>query len=209
MQTHIIVGSQQARDTYINQFITDHSIASYNITCLNEPIKIADVHTVLRAMRMQVGKTEKRLLVFSGMLTVPAQNALLKFLEEISESDTVFFDVESKDYLLDTIISRCQIISLSQAQEPVVDSTYFDSFFTQSVVTRSEFLKMAQTVLSNRDYEDYIFSLREWIRRNINGNANQLFYAVKLLGYLHRQYQLVKENNVNPKFTIESAGFRI
>lgn len=206
MQTYIIVGSQQAREAHINQYTLDHSIAPYNITRFNGVIKIADVHDMLKSIRIQVGKNEKRLIIFSGEITIPAQNALLKFLEEPAMSDIVFFSVDSKDYLLDTIISRCQIISLDTAPEPIANTVNFDSILTQEGITKNDIFKIAETVHSSKDYEDCIISMRKWVLQNINGREhNQVAIVVKLLVYLHKQYQLVKENNVNPRFIIESA----
>jgi len=63
-----------------------------------------------------VEKSKFCLISETQNLTNEAQNALLKILEEPPENCRIILTAPNESFLLPTIISRCQIISLSQEQ---------------------------------------------------------------------------------------------
>lgn len=209
MQSFVLVGQVSDRESYIQTVIAGNCIASYSITRLEDSIKIADIHEILKKMRIQAAQNEKRLVIFSGTLTIPAQNALLKFLEELADSDIVIFAVDTKDELLDTIISRCQIVMLHSQEEQKVRTSglQWDTLFFQDTQFEKKLLEIAQTIQTREQFEEFLLSLRENIIDQVmSKNYTKVYSAILLLSYLHRQYQYIKENNLNPKFTIESAS---
>lgn len=56
-------------------------------------------------------------------LTIPAQNAMLKILEEPPQDYLIFLSAPSKNQLLPTIISRCRLIHLQEKPELELDKT--------------------------------------------------------------------------------------
>ncbi len=209
MQSFVLVGQVSDRESYIQTVIAGNSIASYSITRLEDSIKIADIHEILKKMRIQAAQNEKRLVIFSGTLTIPAQNALLKFLEELADSDIVIFAVDTKDELLDTIISRCQIVMLhsQEEQKERTSELQWDALFFQDTQFEKKLLEVAQAIQTREQFEEFLLSLRRNIIDQVmSKNNTKVYSAVLLLTYLHRQYQYIKENNLNPKFTIESAS---
>ena len=59
----------------------------------------------------------------AGLMTVPAQNSLLKMLEEPPEATTFYLTCASKLSLLPTILSRSKVISLSvkaKTEDPII-----------------------------------------------------------------------------------------
>lgn len=61
------------------------------------------------------------LLPQAEKLTIPAQNAMLKLLEEPPQNDLIFLSSPSRNQLLPTIISRCHLIHLQEKTEIEVD----------------------------------------------------------------------------------------
>jgi hypothetical protein len=57
------------------------------------------------------------------LMTVPAQNSLLKSLEELAENQYVFLLSSQPKKLLPTIISRCQIVRIKSNQPPLTSQT--------------------------------------------------------------------------------------
>ena len=202
----IILGSSKAQKDYISSLVTQYSIPAYGITTIEGVVKIEDVHRIVRASRVHIGKGEKRLTVFSGSLTIPAQNALLKYLEELSESDYVLFLVDSADTLLETIRSRC-IIRTVDSKRSDKEKKYSD--LLQELIAQADFnksiLQIASEISSAQDYTQFVIELRDVIvEKVIQNDKGILPNHVRLLQYISLQNQYVQENNVNPRFTVES-----
>jgi DNA polymerase III delta prime subunit len=202
MQSRILIGSASRYEAHIHTFILGNSIPEYAITRLSDSIKIEDIHLLIRKNKMHVGKGEKRLTIFTGIITIPAQNALLKYLEELPNSDYVFFCVESEGVLLETIRSRCNLVYLG------LNNT--DN--TSETTTPKEFLNvlpvLAQNITNKESYYQFVTQLRATILEEILQKKHQVSTElIILLRNLNAQTQYVRENNVNPQFTIESAPY--
>lgn len=90
-----------------------------NITLINqtaESIKIQTVREVkeqLSYSAYQTGKARYFFFLDAHLLTIPAQNALLKSIEEPPLNTQLIFITQTPEKLLGTIRSRCQIIQLT------------------------------------------------------------------------------------------------
>ncbi len=203
MPSIIVSGLQEGREEYVKKIVSQNSIPAYSIRRLEGTIKIADVHNILRSIRVHAGKNEKRLVIFSGQLTIPSQNALLKFLEELNDSEIVVFSVDSKELLLDTIVSRCRVIMLN-ADDKGDEGSNYDG--PTKNINFSELLYLAEKITTKESFEEIILLLRKQIISDILvNNPNNINDSIALLRYLHENYRLVKENNVNPKLVLEAA----
>jgi DNA polymerase III delta prime subunit len=150
-----------------------------------------------------MGSTEKRVIVLSDSITIPAQNALLKFLEELSDDTFVFFLVKSKDQLLETILSRSQVVNVGIGR---TDSTLLKDLSTlrkdQDIV--AALFIYAASISTVQEYEQFLLAVRTTILQVIiDRDVTQETAIFEVLRQLHLQYQVVKENNINPKFTVE------
>lgn len=207
MQSFIILGSEASQSTHIEAFITQQNIDHYNITRLEGTVKIADVHAVVRSAHVHLGKNQKRLIIFSGDITIPAQNALLKFIEELSADTFVFFLVPSKDILLETITSRCSVVTLRSDTKVITDD--YHQIINTIIHTRDHaaaLLLLAESVSTVREYEQFILKLRQEVLHSfLTNNNSESHFLISLLRHVNEQYRFVKENNVNPKFTIETS----
>lgn len=63
-------------------------------------------------------------------LTIPAQNAMLKILEEPPQDYLIFLSAPSKNQLLPTIVSRCHLIHLQEKPELELDKETLASQLT-------------------------------------------------------------------------------
>jgi DNA polymerase-3 subunit delta' len=199
MQSKVLLGNSLSQELYIQEFITKHSIPEYAITKLTEGVKIEDVHLLIRQYKVHVGISEKRVIIFAGTVTIPAQNALLKFLEELPTSDYVFFCVETEGLLLETIRSRCNILFLSGKKEnPIIDT---DEVYSALPI-------LAQSITSSDEYYVLVKKIREVVLEVVKQKKYDKYYQLfPLLLYLNKQTQYIRENNVSPQFTVESAQY--
>lgn len=93
--------------------LTSPSIQWFNTEAA--ALKIATVRDLLTTLSYTHTQQQYYCLLHADRLTIPAQNALLKSLEEPPSGITLILTSENPDQLLETIQSRCQVISISQA----------------------------------------------------------------------------------------------
>lgn len=86
-------------------------------------IGIEEVRDLKKKINLRpIGPNKTIIILESEKLTLEAQNALLKTLEEPLDSTSINLVTKSLDNLLPTILSRCQIITRPQAR-PQTDET--------------------------------------------------------------------------------------
>ncbi len=75
-------------------------------------------------------------------LTIDAQNALLKTLEELPSEAVLILAAKSESTFLPTVLSRLQITQLEKAQLPLSNTEYnFDKLLTSSIEQRFEYIE--------------------------------------------------------------------
>lgn len=95
------------------------------------------------------------------LLTIEAQNALLKTLEETGEHTIIILTAPQTDLLLPTVVSRCQIIKLANKPEIVLSEEVFKANYQllttiyQSGV--GERLKIASQIGKDKE------TINEWV----------------------------------------------
>jgi len=99
-QNHLL--SKSANTELIHLFAEKTSISLKQVQDLSAPLSISP--QIARIIWIEE----------ANLLTIPAQNALLKMLEEPPEQTSFYLTVKSKSSLLATIQSRALIISLDQ-----------------------------------------------------------------------------------------------
>jgi len=130
-------------------------------------------------------------------LTIEAQNALLKTLEELPEYALFILGVDSDYKLLPTVISRCQIVRFQGIGDRVQEESYTEDIeklirsstqarfeYIEKLKNREQFLHSLilyfhQHIPShigsgNTDYKDFLkdlLSAEEWVNHNVNIRA--------------------------------------
>ena len=130
-----------------------------------------------------------------------ASNTILKFLEEPSDGVIAILVTKNKYMLLDTIISRCQILSMDNIDENLYDSIlvhFFElfnssknAFLNYNKIIEELFVDKKQTIkildLLEKKYYNYISSFNDSINffekdENLNGlTLDQLLKFVELI----------------------------
>lgn len=111
----IVGGDQSTRVACVRKQVQGVLVADQHI--LAENIGIAQIRTLIAMLSLHP-YGDKRLVYLEGSaLTIPAQHALLKYLEEIPTHTHLFIGSNNANTLLDTIASRCITLILT-AQEP-------------------------------------------------------------------------------------------
>jgi len=82
------------------------------------------------ALKPYSASAKVALITQAEKLTVPAQNALLKTLEEPPAKTLIILLAPKREALLPTIVSRCQIIRLAQKPQIEIDEKLLASHFS-------------------------------------------------------------------------------
>lgn len=111
----IIGGDQSARIVHVRKQVSDVLVADQYI--LVEHIGIAQIRSLVAMLSLHPYGDRRLVYLEGSALTIPAQHALLKYLEEIPKHTHLFIGSNNANTLLDTIASRCITLMLT-TQEP-------------------------------------------------------------------------------------------
>jgi hypothetical protein len=132
-------------------------------------------------------------------LTLPAQQALLKTLEEPPSHSVIILTVNKKDSLLTTILSRCRIIELPNEKnvlEPE-QKQIFENLLTFSFGQKLQFID--QNIRSKTQGLDFCEQqIYFWQTKIINKKDRKIVIFIKNL----LQTKTMLEVNVNPSLAI-------
>ncbi|HVZ66831.1 MAG TPA: hypothetical protein VG917_01085, partial [Patescibacteria group bacterium] len=200
MFTLVLSGNSEAKNDFIEKFIKDEKIPSYNIYKFADGLKISDAREVKKVLSLKpVGGN--RLIIIGEEPSVESQNALLKTIEELP--DDTFFIFLSEKLLLPTIISRVKIINVGNSLP--LESTIIELNKNYSV---SESILIVDKFFSsnkgNDPYSDMILALRNKIISDLSkNNIQEVYVYLKMIKKLFGHFSLVKFNNLNPRNAAE------
>lgn len=232
MVSFIVVSTdKKKRETYLQAFAKEQGIDTFDITIIekdasdkkvSQSIGIEDVKQMQKKIFLKPIKSKNKAVVIeeAHMLTPEAQNALLKVLEEPPANTLILLNTNTKEALLPTIISRCQVIELES--EPMKlkdkDREELQTFLANLPdMTIGEKLKQAEKLAKDKDkavvwIEKVILVAREQLisivipdsDQESSTNQTSLFtFHFSLLTSFQSLHTILKTTNVNVRFAIE------
>lgn len=174
-----------------------------------EEIKLMQQKLYLKPIK---SPTKAVILRDAELLTIPAQNALLKILEEPPEHTIIILSVKTKEALLPTVLSRCNIIDLQTPKKELTaeERRLFDDFFSRfASFSIADALEYAESIGKNKE-ESIV-----WLERAIHVGREHLLNAVKrkdeqkekelliVLSQLQKSHRVITTTNTNPRLTLE------
>lgn len=157
------------------------------------------------------GNKKAVVILNAHTLTIEAQNAMLKILEEPPPGTILILVVNKKDNLLPTIISRCTFLELS-IQHKTPDEGFSNSFLEFMQEESKGKLRLAQDIGAEKNevlnwIENAIQTLRKkLIEEAMNQQCNNVIINqyVSSLKSLQKTYLLIQTTNVNPRLIMEN-----
>lgn len=157
----LIVGANEKSrreklDEILSQFLPNTTTYKTNLVIIDGNIGIADVRNFKTKLSQKPYLGEVQVgLVEIGEITSQAQNALLKLIEEPSESTQIIISCANLVKLLPTIISRTKVIFTSDYWQSSVDgSVVIDAQIIYKNELAEKF-EIAQN-LKNQDAKDWV-----------------------------------------------------
>ena len=137
-----------------------------------EKLGISEVRKIKDFLNLKPYQAKGQMIVIVAAenLTVEAQNALLKTLEEHSGDVLLLLGAGAEDQLLSTILSRCQVIHLSQPTPNKDILSKFDpdiqKLISSSAEERFKFIEKLD------DKEQFLFALTNYFRNELRKSPN-------------------------------------
>ena len=218
--TSFVVAStvKERRVAYINEYCRELGIDKFDVSLIEKDssaknvasIGIDEIKDIHKKIFLKPIKSEVKAVILDDaqLLTIQAQNALLKVLEEPPIHTIIILGVDTTEALLPTILSRCQIIELpmepgilSDAEIPEY-SEFIENLQSMKIGDR---LKKAEELAKDKDEAiiwigKLILALRTKMLEENNGNLE-----AQQIKTFQNLYTLLKTTNVNPRFAIENT----
>lgn len=168
-------------------------------------IKIEAIRNLKAKLKLKPYLAQEKIAIISSAekLTLPAQHALLKTLEEPTKNTYLILEIENPNQLLDTIRSRCQIIRVkSSKSEPPAKAL---NLITNRLKSQSylEKIKASETLKKQDNLKTFLIDLLNFLTDKMRNDPG-LLPAVKLTN----QLILDIDANVNQELAIENYALR-
>lgn len=214
----IIISKQNAkRKKYIQDFSLSRNIDQVDITLFEkgsdektQSIGIDAIKQMQQKIYYKPIKSQEKAIIIEDaqLLTIEAQNALLKVLEEPPDNTLIILGSESKEVLIPTIRSRCQIIELEQETVEITekDREEINSFLQNlPVMAIGELLKKAEILAKDKEKAiTWIEKVIILLHKQLLDETNQIF-AIQRIRSFQQLHTLLKTTNVNPRMAIENT----
>ena len=117
-KSYLIIGGDQETRLEKATEISENKLNTNNLDVLiltpDKSIGIEEIRTLQKNLSLRPFSSKKKtaLIKDAHLLTAEAQNALLKTLEEPPEHSLIILTAPDSFWLLPTVVSRCQVITL-------------------------------------------------------------------------------------------------
>ena len=152
------------------------------------------------SMKSVVSNKKIYIINHANQLNASSANTILKFLEEPSANIVAILLTENAYQVLETILSRCQIISFQKNKVDLNDTMLEKiSFYIsipdiinteESLIEKIEVIKKFVKMIENKKEEALLFTQRLWHEQMVGKEMNQ--FAFDILLYIYRDMLAVK-----------------
>jgi DNA polymerase III delta prime subunit len=212
MQSFLITGLNKD-ETFIraSNLLKENGVdpLDINLQVFEKAMGIEDVRNIQKAILLKPfrGKIKAVILnVYEG-ITIEAQNALLKILEEPPANTIIIITTPKKELLLPTIISRCRIISLQEKEIKLTqdDLSKFNNEFNILLNGKiGDKLRIAQDITKNKqDAVIWLEKMAVFAKDKLMKNDKNIKY-LNFLKELQKTYKTIKSTNVSQRTALEN-----
>ena len=164
-----------------------------------ESIKIKDMKLFLEKSHRKASFDFQIFFIENiSRMTIKAANAALKFLEEPGEWNIVFLTNASEAWVLDTILSRVQSITISAVPKNTFRQDYYDMLDT--CMRRNDTKLISYFFSEKLDKSDYVDFLKTLV---YYAGKNPGVLSIDTLTELEEDINLVQKNNLLPKYVAD------
>lgn len=211
MQSILLISQdKKIANEYIDKLCVSEKIDIWDkdVIRLEKAAGIEEVRILQKKIILKPNKSQTKAIIVKADfgITIDAQNALLKILEEPPSHTIIIIRVDQKDQILPTILSRCKIIRFRQNtkisdEEKSRFSEILNSLLENGVGDK---LKIAQDASRDKDNAaNFLEKLILVARENLLDNPQDQRH-IDLLKALQKTYSVIKTTNVNKRIALEN-----
>lgn len=208
LQSHPNTPPLEVVSEWLNQPITNQP----DITLINQEgnsIKIETVRKIKEKLSYAAyNANQTRYFVFldAHLITIPAQNALLKSVEEPPSDTRLIFVTHTPDKLIETIRSRCEIQIIAHSKEATVTQTAehesAQKLLTQIInSTHGQRITLAAAYKERSDALSICYQLLRFLNQELHNNSGDL----RSTGKQSNSNQLNKSDRTNRSFQLSNS----
>jgi len=213
MQSILIVGTVEKTKEAAQNLCKENKISKFDVDIIEteKAVGIGDIRNLQKKIFLKPIESEIKAVVlqaFYGM-TIDSQNAFLKVLEEPPVNTIVIILVTSLDFVLPTILSRCNLINLEKIRQLAKEE--IESNLKIILELKSGGYGDALVVAQNnsKDREMALEFLQNLLvsAHSALEHKNEDFSLSELreiLKSLQKTYTIIKTTNVGPRFALEN-----
>ncbi len=207
----IIAKNKNEASSYTADLLKEKGVNSLdiNLQIYEKTMGIADVRNIQKAILLKPfrGKTKAVIIDTYESITLEAQNALLKILEEPPANTIIVIMTAKRELILPTIISRCKIIVLKEKENKLTKANSTELKNALNILLNGQTgtkLKIAQDIAKDKKNvalwleKMLIFIIKEIIKDNQNSKY------LNILKKLQKTYKTIGNTNVNQRTALEN-----
>ncbi|MBI4029209.1 MAG: hypothetical protein HY376_02490 [Candidatus Blackburnbacteria bacterium] len=209
MHAYLITGkTTNDRTLKAEKFINGvHAIEVHRLVPINRSHTINSIREINQTLSLKSPGTRVVLLEEADKLTQEAANAFLKTLEEPPQNTIIILTAPTKDSVMDTITSRCEVaylglLELELSEEEKSEALkIFDELSKAGMGERFKFVEgMGDREEAIKFVVGQIYAARKWMLKDVKGKNNSAIYPQILERLIQTQKDLGV--NVNIKLTL-------
>jgi DNA polymerase III delta prime subunit len=213
MQSVLISGQIEKTREKAQAICLENKISKFDIEIIQteKTAGIGDIRNLQKKLFLKPIKGEKKAVILEAFLgmTIDSQNAFLKVLEEPPVSTIVMILTTSLDFVLPTILSRCNLINLDKIKK--LSDEEIKNFFKIILELKDrgfdEALIIAQDNSKNKEIAlQFLENLLISAHYALENQDSEI--SIEDLGNvlknLQKTYTIIKNTNVTPRFALEN-----
>jgi DNA polymerase III delta prime subunit len=182
----------------------DINLQTYEKIMGIEDVRKIQKKALLRPFR---GKTKAIVIEAYENITLEAQNALLKILEEPPANTIIAITISKKELILPTIISRCKIITLYDKEVELTKDEILKLDNNLDILLNSKIgdrLKIAQDIAADKEnLYSWFKAINISMKNKLLKDGNNPKYLNFLKG-LQKTYKTIESTNVSHRTALEN-----
>jgi hypothetical protein len=211
-QSFLIVAlNKNSTSSYVSNLLKEREVdpLDVNTQIYEKAMGIEDVRNIQKAILLKPfrGKIKAVILDLYGNITLEAQNALLKVLEEPPANTIIVIKIAKRELILPTIISRCKVIALQEKEIELNEndlSRFSDDLNILLNGKTGDKLKIAQDIAKEKENTALWLEKMAIFIKNKLVEENSNFKYLNFLKELQKTYKAIKGTNVSQRTALEN-----
>lgn len=207
---------QEAVNTYDRQIFAMADSATDEKGSAEEKFGITMIRRIKKQALLKPAYSQQNAIIIleAQQLTHPAQQALLKFLEEPPTHSIIILTADRASSMLPTILSRCQLIKLKDQNDTDEGKDIeLHKVLNDTNILHGKRMELAESITKNDPalwIKNYIITGRSLLLTHLaEGNTQAVKKLSQSLTAAQEAYQMLTTTNSNQRLVLEHFFFSI